>query len=300
MDARSELGSDLFIVQKGTVQVVRTAAEEPKADKGKGKDKSLPPLFTLTIGTYFGENAVVQQEVRRAVNSSAVSADSWLFISGSTVFSWHTAHTASSSRWSGLRGFFVRLGCIALVLNTVATAFHQLARCMRHARRRWRRAHELDGTDATGATQRRGENVKSVENVQLLMLKEHDLLELCTIYPKVIARVGCRTQLLWGWVVLFLAERSTAAKGTYTALSHGVCDVNVGRQIAAELRATYLHRTKLIHKASGHHYISLRKRLMKIQLEETLKGLSETSEAAPKCVASVGASVGKSLLGWRA
>ena len=65
----NELGSDLFIVQKGRVEVVRTATEQgAKADKktDKDKDPSQKPLFTITIGTYFGENAVVHQEVRSA------------------------------------------------------------------------------------------------------------------------------------------------------------------------------------------------------------------------------------------
>ena len=57
-----------------------------------------------------------------------------------------------------------------------------------------------------------------------------------------------------------------------------------GWQIAVELRATYLHRIKLIHKASSHHYLSLRKRLMKIQLEETLKAMNQSGDAAPRCV----------------
>jgi hypothetical protein len=88
LDTCSELGTDMFIVQKGRVEVVRTATEQPTTedkDKKKDKDKKNVSLFSITIGTYFGENAVVHQEVRcacrppperRAVKRRAVSVGS--------------------------------------------------------------------------------------------------------------------------------------------------------------------------------------------------------------------------------
>jgi hypothetical protein len=106
---------------------------------------------------------------------------------------------------------------------------------------------------------------------------------------------------VWAGVVRLWAGGGTAATelrhAHCVAHSHDVhCDLVL--QIALELRATYLHRTQKIHKRSSHHYINLRKRLIKIQLEETLRGLNEYSEAVPGCVATVGASVSMCVGGW--
>jgi hypothetical protein len=51
-----------------------------------------------------------------------------------------------------------------------------------------------------------------------------------------------------------------------------------GAQIAADLRATYLLRTKLLHKASSPQYENLKRRMMKINLTQMLQHANRMAE----------------------